>query len=352
MKPILKIKTVKGIDYYVARGYIDGKRRDKSLGRADRMTATQAQLAALRAFEGEEDKPEGLTFALALPQAMADIAAVKRWKNTRSEAQWRQSLDDYALPRLADKEVASITTDDILAVLKPLWLTKTETAKRLRSRLEAVLDWCAVKGLRSGANPATWRGNLALLLPAPARVTRVTHQEAPTMEEMRMLVRYCLEHPSPASGLFLFTAATVVRNTEARLMSLDEIKDGVWTVPGARMKVAGSGDFRVPLSSLALEAIRQAAPGRCAFTASGGSPLSIDTVRLKMCEILHRKVTLHGVRSAFRDWAARSGVDHAVAEKCLSHVWGSQTTQAYFRDDLLERRRLALQQWADAICAA
>lgn len=352
MTPLLKIKKVKGIEYYIARGYIDGKRRDKSVGRVDRMTLTQAKLAAVRAFEAAEEKTSGPTFADVLPAAMADIASVKRWKNGRSETQWRQSINDYALPFLGDKEVAGITTDDVLEVLRPIWLRRTETAKRLRARIEAVIDWCTVKKLRSGANPASWKGNLALLLPSPSQVAKVEHQEAPTMEEMQKLVRYCRLHPSPASALFLFTAATVVRNTEARLMKMDEVNGDVWTVPAQRMKTKQAGDFRVPLSSLALEALKQASPEGYAFCARSSSPLTIDTVRLKMCEILHRKITLHGVRSAFRDWAAREGVDHAVAEKCLSHVWGNQTTQAYFRDDLLEQRRSVLQNWADAIASS
>lgn len=348
--PNVFIKRVKGIDYYVARWTENGKRKDKSLGRVDSISPSQAKLAALRLVD-EHDQPKSSapTFGAILDEAMTDIGRVKQWKNQRSDRQWRQSLNDYALPGLGDIPVDRITAEDVLKTLGPIWTQKTETASRVRMRIEAVLDWCTVKKLRSGPNPATWKGNLALLLPAKGKVAPVKHQEAPTMEELQKVVAYCKKHPSPASCLFLFTAATVVRNTEARFLMLEEIEGDVWTVPEARMKTEQSAPFRVPLSSLAKWALRHAQTEGYAFTANG-SPLSIDTVRLKMNDILGRRVTLHGVRSAFRDWAAREGVDHAVAEKCLSHVWGNQTTQAYFRDDLLDQRREVMERWASALC--
>ncbi len=348
--PNVFIKRVKGTDYYVARWTEDGKRKDRSLGRVDSMSPSQAKLAALRLVdEHDEPRSKAPTFGAILDEAMKDIARVKQWKNGRSERQWRQSLNDYALPALAERPVDQITADDIRKALVPIWTQKTETASRVRMRIEAVLDWCTVKKLRSGPNPATWKGNLALLLPAKGKVSPVKHQEAPTIEELQKAVAYCKAHRSPASGLFLFTAATVVRNTEARFLMLEEIEGDVWTVPTARMKTEQETPFRVPLSSLAKYALEWAEPEGYAFTANG-SPLSIDTVRLKMNDIIGRRVTLHGVRSAFRDWAAREGIDHAVAEKCLSHVWGNQTTQAYFRDDLLEQRREVMERWACALC--
>ncbi len=350
--PNIFIKRVKGTDYYVARWTENGKRKDRSLGRVDSLSPSQAKLAALRVVEetGAEEKSNAPTFGAVLDEAMKDIAQVKQWKNQRSERQWRQSLTDYALPALGDIPVDKITAEDIHRTLAPLWTQKTETASRVRMRIEAVLDWCAVKKLRSGANPAVWRGNLALLLPAKGKIAPVKHQEAPTMDELKKAVAYCRAHPSPASGLFLFTCATVVRNTEARFLMLEEIEGDVWTVPAARMKTEQASDFRVPLSTLAKEPLAYAKTEGYAFTANG-SPLSIDTVRLKLNNILGRRVTLHGVRSTFRDWAAREGVDHAVAEKCLSHVWGNQTTQAYFREDLLDQRREVMQRWADALSA-
>lgn len=378
MTPKLKIKKVKGIGYYVARGYVGGKRKDKSVGRVDSMTVSQAQLAAVRVFE-EANHPskqanQAPTFAEILDQATAEIAASKHWKNARSESQWRQTLHDYALPVLGPIPVDQITVDDVHAALKGIWATNTETAKRTRGRIEKVLSWCKLKKLipRDAANPAAWADNLDMLLASPSKLKKVKHHERPTIAEVRKLVRYCRLHPSPASALFLFTAATVLRNSEARLMKMSEVHDGVLVVPEERMKSGNgegnersgvfvdiesgeeieSGDFYQPLSSLALEALKQASPVGYAFSADkydASVPLSLDTVRLKIQGIAKRKITLHGIRSTFRDWAARKKLDAVVTEKCLAHKYRDKTTVAYQRDQLIKLKLEILQAWADAI---
>ena len=346
--PWVRTKKVSGILYYIACRKVDGKRQDKSLGRVDSMTVSQAQLTAVRVFEEMDHPTPGVskapTFAEILEPATQEIAISKHWKNSKSEVQWRQTLHDYALPVLGPIPVDQITVDDVRDALQPRWAERTETAKRTRGRIEKVLSWCKLKKYipRDAANPAAWADNLDMLLASPSKLRKVKHHERPTIAEVRKLVRYCRLHPSPASALFLFTVATVLRNSEARLMKMSEVRDGVLVIPEERMKSGNgeddersgvfvdiesgeeieSGDFYQPLSTLALEALEQASPVGYAFSADkydASVPLSLDTVRLKIQGIAKRKITLHGVRSTFRDWAARKKLDAVVTEKCLAH---------------------------------
>lgn len=349
----LTTKTVKGRAYYIVRLTINGKRCDRSLGRVDQMSYAEAKLAAIRLAENPTaavKQTASPSFIDILPLAMEDIAMAKQWKNEDSRRQWEQSLSDYAVPILGNKPVAEISLNDVHATLKRPWLEKPETASRVRSRIEAVLDWCTLRGLREGANPATWRGNLSLLLPPKTKVRRVQHHAAPTLDELRVAISYCRLHPSPVSALLLFTAATVCRVSEARLALKEEINEDLWVLPIERMKVEKDVAHRVPLSLLAREALAMGENhSPYLFSANGRSPVALDSPRLKLNDILKKKVTTHGIRSTFRDWAAREGVEDAVAEKCLAHAWGDKTTQAYYRDDLIDRRREVLDRWAQAI---
>lgn len=356
----LRTKTVKGREYWIARIQRDGKTYERSFGATGSVKKSEAQkklLAFLYELETEGAGAGGkrITFNEAWPRALDSIASLRRWRNAKTRESWEFSFGHYAAKAFGDKPVDRITREDVLALLGSVWTQKTETAGKLRMRLEMFFDWAAVNGYRTGANPAAWRGNLSMFLPPLSKVRAVEHHEAPTIEELRYAVAYCLAHPSPASGLLLFVVATVSRVSEARFAAADEIKGDIWIMPAARRKDGKAEPHRVPLSSLARKALAMAGDGAYLFSQDGRRPLAIDTARLKLCMILEkmtnekRKVTVHGIRSTFRDWAAVNGVDFVAAEKALSHAVGSEVTQAYLREDMLEARRPIMQRWADAL---
>lgn len=346
-----------GLKYYIARFKRNGKQIERSLGNADDVTLREVKMALARLtltvddeVKKEKEKAK-VTFGEVLPKALADIAFVKQWKDDRSRRQWEQSLNDYALPVLGPLLIDEITREDVLLVLKPIWFTKTETATRVRMRLEAVFNWAIHKGMRSLANPAVWKTGLEFDLPPPAKIQKTGHHEAMTIEETKKAVAYCLAHPSPVSGAILFTIATAARVSEVRFAMADEIDDDVWMMPPERRKDRKPYPHRVPMSSLARQALKMASKKGLLFTAST-KPLQIDSCRLKLVDIVGRKVTMHGCRSTFRDWCAENGKDRILAEKALMHTTGSEVEQAYQRSDLLERRRELMEEWAQMLTEA
>ena len=377
----LRTKTVKGIEYWVARVQRDGKVCERSLGCTARIKKAEAQKRLLQFLieveSGEiKRRTKSHTFNDLWPEALKSIAEVKRWKSPKTEESWRYSFSHYAARAFGKKQVKDITREDVLGALTPLWTTKTETAGKLRMRLEAFFSWAEVNGHRTASNPALWKGNLEYFLPPLSKVRPVKHHEAPTIEELREAVRYCLAHPSPASGLVLFLIATGVRVSEARLAKPAEIEGDTWIMPAKRRKDKKPEPMRVPLSTLAKKALAMQSAGKFLFSTSGKKPLAIDTPRLKLRMMVEKKnereakenkakglktgeqkesekrlVTMHGARSTFRDWAAINGIDYVASEKVLSHTVGSTVTQAYLREDMLEARRPIMQQWADLLMA-
>lgn len=337
-----------GAAYYVFRGTINGKRVEKSLGSAKAIGIKEAKLRAAQFMvEGPKEKTSQ-TFADIFDKALADIARIKQWKTQKQYHDWYRSVEIHAYKALAGKRIDDISRDDIYNVLAPLWTTTNTTAVAVRLRLEAIFNWAIVHGIRTAPNPATWAGNLALLLPAPAKVAPVTHREAPTLEELRRVVRECLDKPSTVSGVLLLTIATASRVSEVLEADADEFEGAVWTVPVEHQKVA-SGVRRVPLSTLALQAVEMGAETGRVFSSSVGTVMRASTALRNLVRIVGRPVTVHGIRSAFRDWAAENEIQDAVAEKCLSHTWGNAVTVAYYRSDLFDKRKDALDRWAKAL---
>lgn len=338
--------------YWVARFQIDGVRYDVGLGSCAKVTLREARLKAAKAVAKPPKKKKKTKLddkKLALFKdvwgtAMEEIASIKQWKREKMFHRWANSISTYALPILGDKKVSAITREDILEVIKPLWFTRIETADRVRQRLETILSWAEVRGYRSGTNPARWDGNLSFFLPSRSKVEIVKHREAPTVEELKTVVRYCLAHPSRGHGLILFVIATVCRVNEARCAELGEIEGGIWTVPKAHQKVGD--DRRVPLSALATQGLGMADQGDIYYFEHNERPLALDTPRILLQRLCGRAVTAHGIRSTFRDWCAREGLDDNAAELCLGHVIGTQTSRAYFRDDLFDKRKDILDRWS------
>jgi integrase len=271
------------------------------------------------------------------------------WKNEKHRDQWTSTLRVYAYPVLADVDVSGIELAHILRVLEPIWLTKTETAKRVRGRLERVLDWAAARDLRSGPNPARWRGHLDKLLANPSKVRRVMHHRALPVDEMPAFMRALREQDGTGARALEFAILTAARSGEVRGCSWKEfdLEKGIWIVPGERMK-AGR-EHRVPLSTAAQELVMrqpQRAHQSFLFKASDGGPLSDMTLSAVLRRMKVEAVP-HGFRSTFRDWAAeRTAHASEVAEMALAHVVGNKVEAAYRRGDMVEKRRQLMEDWA------
>ncbi|MER9687242.1 integrase arm-type DNA-binding domain-containing protein [Mesorhizobium sp. M0139] len=281
------------------------------------------------------------------------IAAQKAgWKNAKHAEQWRNTLATYAWPVIGDLPVAKVDTAHVMQILEPIWTTKTETATRVRGRVELVLDWAKARHFRSGDNPARWRGHLDKLLPARSKVAKVEHHAAMPYSELPAFMSQLRSMGSISARALEFTVLTAVRTGEAIGVKVGEVdfSNKLWTIPAARMKA--DRPHRVPLSDRAIEILknvpREADSPYLFPGARTGKPLS----NMAMLELLRgmegmEGLTVHGFRSTFRDWAAeRSNFPRELAEAALAHVLSDKTEAAYQRGDMLEKRRRLMTAWA------
>jgi integrase len=289
-------------------------------------------------------------------QQVADLylaAHEAAWRNAKHRWQWKQTLN-LACERIGKIPVAAIATGDVLRVLEPIWHTKTETAKRLRGRIESVIDYATARSWRSGENPARWRGHLAKLLPPPRRIAKVQHHEALPWQRIGAFMAELRAEEGIAARALEFTILTAARSGEtvgARWSEID-MQAAVWSVPAERMK--GSREHRVPLSAAAMRVLEAVAPLRndnWVFAGNAGKPLSDKAMIMVLRRMERLDLTVHGFRSAFRDWCAEA-TNHPreIAEKALAHALREETERAYQRGDLLEKRRWLMDEWA-TFCA-
>jgi integrase len=270
------------------------------------------------------------------------------FRNEKHKAQWRMTLETYAAP-LRGRPVDTITTDDVLAVLKPIWLEKPETASRLRGRIEKVLDAAKAKGHREGENPARWRGHLDHLLPRPSKLTRGHHAAMP-YEKVPPFVGQLRGRQATAALALEFCILTAARSGEVLGAKWSEIdlEKKLWTVPAARMK-AGR-EQRVPLSTRAiaiLQGLGQVDLDEHVFAGQkAGRPLSSMAMEMMLRRMQVENATVHGFRSSFRDWAGNeTSFPREIIEAALAHVIGDKAEQAYRRSDALEKRRKLMDAW-------
>jgi integrase len=276
------------------------------------------------------------------------------FRNEKHKAQWKSTLETYGAP-LRAKPIDTIVTDDVLAVLKPIWTTKAETASRVRGRIEKILDAAKAKGFRSGENPARWRGHLDHLLPRQSKLTRGHHAAMP-YDDVAIFIAELQKREASAALALELCILTAARSGELLGMQWSEIDldKGIWTVPANRMK-AGR-EHRVPLSLRAVDMLRQLAKLKTgAFVFPGQArdkPLSNMALEMVLRRMKIENATVHGFRSSFRDWAGNvSDFPREVVETALAHVIGDKAEQAYRRSDALEKRRKLMEQWA-AYCSA
>jgi len=271
------------------------------------------------------------------------------FRNPKHRAQWRMTLTKYAAP-LRKKRVSDIAIADVLGVLQPIWTTKSETASRVRSRIERVLDAAKARGHRSGENPARWRGYLETLLPKPSKLTR-GHHAAMAFDDIPRFIEKLRKLEGLGALALEFLILTAARSGEvyAARRSEFDLNTKVWTVPGRRMK--SGREHRVPLSDRASEIIRDILDKHSdefVFPSTRpGKHLSSMALAM-MLRRMELKCTVHGFRSAFRDWAGeRTEVPREIAEAALAHAVGDATERAYRRGDALEKRRDLMKKWAE-----
>ena len=271
------------------------------------------------------------------------------FRNAKHKAQWRMTLTVYAEP-LRAKPVDKIETADVLAVLQPIWQAKPETASRLRGRIERILNAAKAKGYRTGENPAAWRGHLENLLPKPSPLSR-GHHAAMRYQDVPTFVAKLREREAIAGLALEFAILTAARSGEilgARWFEID-LDAKVWTIPAERMKAAR--EHRVPLSEPALAILRKVNEAKVSdYVFLGqrpGKPLSVMALEMVLRRMGIEEATVHGFRSAFRDWAGNeTHFPREVAEHALAHVIGDKAEQAYRRSDALARRRELMDAWA------
>ncbi|MDN4986564.1 tyrosine-type recombinase/integrase [Bradyrhizobium sp. WYCCWR 13022] len=346
-----------GARKWVLRFTWRGRAKEMGLGSAANVPLTDAREKAASArrqiAQGlnpiEERKRDGgiPTFGEMADDVREALSA--GFRNEKHKAQWKSTLETYAAT-LRGKPVDTIATDDVLAVLKPIWTTKAETASRVRGRIEKVLDAAKAKGFRDGENPARWRGHLDHLLPKPLKLARGHHPAMP-YEEVAAFIADLRQREATAALALELCILTAARSGEVLGMQWSEVDldKKVWTVPAERMK-AGR-EHRVPLSSRAVAILRQLEKLKAGdFVLTGqarNKPLSNMAMEMVLRRMKIADATVHGFRSSFRDWAGNvSHFPREVVETALAHVIGDKAEQAYRRSDALDKRRKLMDAWA------
>lgn len=360
---------------WMQRLMVRGKRHDLGIGPLALVSLAEARKAARAnkdaARKGQDPITERAavrtvpTFAEAAEAVLAIKAA--ELSNPKHVQQWQNTLAQYAGPIIGHLKVSEITTGDVVRVLKPIWTTKTETASRLRGRIEAVLDWATVSGHRSGENPARWKGTLQYLLPAAAKVAVKDHHPALAIADAQRWFFHLQRRGGTAAQCLQFVALTWCRSGEARGARWSEIDldRRIWTVPATRMK-AGK-EHRVALSQAAiglLARLPRIEGTDLIFPAPRGGMMSDMALSMAMRRMHDAAIEVpwpgggyfdprsgrpavpHGLRSVARDWAAEEGHPRDLAELNLAHEIAGDVELAYRRSDMLERRRAIMDAWA------
>ncbi|BCK77357.1 bacteriophage P4 integrase [Acetobacter aceti NBRC 14818] len=337
-----------------------GSGYDISLAEA-RMLASDARrqlnqkvdpLEQRRSEDAVRRREAGIPFRDVAERYISDQAA--GWRDPLRPKNWRRSLELHAYDLIGDKPVAQIETDDILSILRPIWVEKTETADKLRGRMERILDYARTHGWRVGENPARWKGHISAILPKPSNVSKVEHHKAIDRKDIGRVMAALAESQGMAAKAVRFTCLTAARSGEVRNATWSEIdlKTRVWTIPAHRMKMGR--EHRVPLSDGAVAVLqevmllRDERAGDLVFPGQKrGKPLS-DVALSKALHIAAgtKDVTVHGLRSTFRDWAAEdTDYPSEVAEMALAHAISNKVEAAYRRGDLFDKRREMMVNW-------
>lgn len=348
---------------WVYVGIRNGKRIERGLGGYPQpvsLAQARAKAAECRArlqagLDPVADRNSGPrsepTFGECADEYIAEIG--KGWSNAKHRSQWSMTLSDAYCKRIRHKPASEVSTEDVLAILKPVWITKPETAQRLRGRIERVLFYAKAKGIQIAENPAQWRGHLEHLLARRQRLVRGHHAAMPYSKLPEFMTKLRASQGMSARALE-FLVLTAGRSGEvlgARWQEID-MEQKLWVIPATRMKARKV--HRVPLSDAALDILKdlfEARAGDCVFLGQpkGGieRPLSVMALTMQMRRMNVGSYTPHGFRSSFRDWAGdQTNFPREIAEAALAHKVGDETERAYRRADALDKRRTLMDAWA------
>jgi integrase len=373
-----------GVRFWIFRYKVNGsKLREAGLGRAGegrnsvRLAEAREKASSLfRQVKSGIDPLSARDAMAAAAKAAAEDAAVKRvtfrdaaqryidghapsWRNPKHAAQWGATIETYANPVFGDLPVGDVATTHVLAAIEPIWLSKPETASRLRGRIERILDLAKTRGWRAGENPAAWKGHLALTLPARSKVRKVEHHAALPWREIADFMLALKDQHGVGARALQFAILTAARSGEVRGARWSEIdmSAATWIVPAGRMK--GGREHRVPLPKTALDVLREMAAARLSKDSEAlvfpgrdaGRPLSDMSLTAVLRRMRRGDLTAHGFRSSFRDWAAETTANPTeLVEMALAHAVGNKVEAAYRRGDLFEKRRRLMVEWA-SFCA-
>ena len=341
------------------------KKRDLGLGpaldiglaeaRGRAAEARRLQLDGKDPIEARRASRAAQAAAITFAEAGADYVKshAPGWRSEKHLRQWRSSLANFAYPVIGEMPVDVIGVVDVLRVLTPIWTEKPETANRVRNRIELILDSAKARGLRSGENPAAWRGHLDKLLPPRAKMRTVQHFAALDYRAIAEFMAQLRQQPGPSARALAFAILTACRSGEVLHATWDEIDldAKVWTVPAERTKARK--EHRVPLSDAALAILAEMATIRMSDFVFPGQrgPLSPGMLQLALKRMGRHAFTPHGFRSAFRDWAGNeTHFPREICEQALGHATADATERAYRRSDALARRRRLMDAWA-SYCA-
>jgi integrase len=360
-----------GARSWILRIMVGGRRRDMGLGGYPDVTLSRARDAARDARDvvrkGQDPIADARAARSALLAAEAKAwtfeqcaeacikAKAPEWKNAKHEQQWRNTLKTYAYPVIGSMLVRDVTETHVTQILEKddLWTTKTETATRLRTRIEAAIDWAIARRYRDAPNPARWRGLLDKLLPKPNKLAKVVHHAALPAADMPAFMKSLRAAEGMGARALEFAILTAARSGEVRGATWPEIDldAGLWTIPGERMK-AGR-EHRVPLSKPAvalLKGLTRLDDTEVVFYAPRGGQLS-DMTLTAVCRRMCVDAVPHGFRSTFRDWTSeRTNYPREVCEMALAHTIDDKVEAAYRRGDLFTKRQRMMAEWA-AFCA-
>lgn len=364
--PGLHLQIIGGSRVWVFRYRFMHQRRRMGLGSYPAVSLAAAREAARQAIglrdagidplKARADEREAARLAIAqrLEFDQAAESFIKEhestWRSLKHVQQWRNTLATYASPHFGTVPVSDIDQAMVLRALSPIWKTKTETASRLRGRIEQVLDWATAHGHRSGTNPARWRGQLEHILADPDKVAPVKHHEAVPFAQLPAVYQQIAAVQGQSALALRFLILTACRSGEVRGMVWDEVdlKAALWTIPASRMK--GNKEHRVPLSRQAVKLLKgqeRKEDVEHVFPSNRKGPLS----DMALTAVMRRHklgAVPHGFRSTFRDWAGET-TNHPrdAVELCLAHTIDTKTEAAYRRADMLEKRAVIMQEWAD-----
>lgn len=353
---------------WLFRYRMDGREREMGLGPLHTISLGEARELALQARklklsgidpiderrlrreEARKDRGSSVTFDQCVEQYLA--LHQSSWSNPKHKAQWSSTLETYISPHFGQMPVADVDLEAVLRALEPIWLTKSETASRVRGRVETILDWAKVRGLRAGDNPAAWKGNLARVLPARSRVQKVKHHAAMPFSDVPAFMEDLRQRDGAAAFALQLLILTASRTSEVLMATWKEIRlaDALWVVPGDRMKA--KREHRVPLSPAALTVLQRARSEHKTSdfifpSAKPDKPMSNAAMTAVLKRSGHGDLTVHGFRSAFRDWAAET-TEHSneVVEMALAHTIGNKVEAAYRRGDLFQKRVALMADWS------